>query len=138
MREKIVNYIHKYEEIVAYLIVGGLNTILAWWLWLLLVYFIFDVQVIWQNVLSSIVCWVICDVVGYITNRIFVFKSKASNILKEFLQFSTGRLFALVLDSVIMVVLINLCGIHKVISRAIASVAVIIANYLISKLFVFK
>lgn len=128
----------KHEEIVNYLIVGVLNTIVSWAAWFICAYTILDAQVVWQNVALSVISWVVGVVFGYFMNRIFVFKSKEPNILKEFLQFSGGRVSTWLLDLVMMVLMVNVLRINEAFSKIFVSVLVMIGNYVISKLFVFK
>lgn len=138
MKNRITKYLKKYEELVAYFIVGSFNTILAWVLWLVLSYSIFDVHIVWQNMMLSILSWIVCNCIVYVLNRVFVFKSKAPNILREFIKFSASRLLTLVLDSMMIVILINICNMNEIIAKFITTVTVIIVNYLLSKLLVFK
>ncbi|MCI8529049.1 MAG: GtrA family protein [Lachnospiraceae bacterium] len=136
--EKIKELCRKYEEIIAYLIVGVLNTLVSWGAWFLCAYTILDAQVVWQNVALSIISWVVGVVFGYVMNRKYVFKSTDPKIMKEFLQFSGGRVSTGVLDSVMMVIMVNFLTINESFSKIFVSVLVMIGNYLISKLFVFK
>jgi putative flippase GtrA len=138
MIEKIKELYTKYEEMIAYLIVGVLNTLVSLATWYLCAYTVLDAEIVWQNVLLSIISWVVGVVFGYFMNRIFVFKSKEPNILKEFLQFSGGRVSTGALDAVMMVLMVNILNINKEFSKIFVSVLVMIGNYLISKLFVFK
>ncbi len=128
----------KHEEIINYLIVGVLNTIVSWAAWFICAYTILDAQVVWQNAALSVISWVVGVVFGYFMNRIFVFKSKEPNILKEFLQFSGGRVSTWLLDLVMMVLMVNVLRINEAFSKIFVSVLVMIGNYVISKLFVFK
>lgn len=128
----------KYEEIINYLIVGVLNTLVSWAAFFACAYTILDAEVVWQNIALSIISWVVGVVFGYFMNRKYVFKSKEPNIWKEFLQFSGGRISTGVLDSVMMVLMVNAMHIDEGISKIFVSVLVVIGNYVISKLFVFK
>ena len=138
MMEKIKELWIKYEEIITYLIVGVLNTIVSWAAFFICAYTILDAQVVWQNVLLSIISWVVGVVFGYFMNRKYVFKSKEPNIWKEFLQFSGGRVSTWILDAVMMVLMVNILSINETFSKLFVSVLVMIGNYLISKLFVFN
>lgn len=138
MIEKIKTLCVKYEEIITYLIVGVLNTLVSWGAWFACAYTVLDAQVWWQNVALSIISWVVGVVFGYFMNRKYVFKSKESNIKKEFLQFSGGRVSTWALDAVMMVLMVNILSINESFSKIFVSVLVMIGNYLISKLFVFK
>lgn len=138
MVEKIKNLLIKYEEIVAYLIVGVLNTIVSWAAFFVCAYTFLDADIVWQNMLLSVISWVVGVVFGYFMNRKFVFKSNEPNIWKEFLQFSGGRVSTWLLDMVMMVLMVNLLKINEAFSKIFVSVLVMIGNYLLSKLFVFK
>ena len=138
MIEKIKALYLKYEEIVNYLFVGVANTIVSWGAWFACAYTILDAQIVWQNTVLSIISWVVGVVFGYFMNRIFVFKSKEPNMMKEFLQFSGGRVSTWVLDAVMMVLMVNVMHINEAFSKIFVSVLVMIGNYIISKLFVFK
>lgn len=136
--EKIKELCKKYEEIITYLIVGVLNTLVSWGAWFVCAFTILDAQVVWQNVALSIISWGVGVVFGYVMNRKYVFKSTAPNIIKEFLQFSGGRISTGILDAVMMVLMVNTLMINESFSKVFVSVLVMIGNYLISKLFVFK
>ena len=138
MMEKIKALYAKYEEIIVYLIVGVINTIISWAAWFICAFTILDVNVVWQNSLLSVISWTVGVITGYFMNRKFVFKSKEPNIWKEFLQFSGGRLSTGVLDNVMMILMINILHINETISRFFVSALVMVGNYIVSKFFVFK
>lgn len=138
MIEKIKALYLKYEEIVNYLVVGVLNTIVSWGAFFLCAHTILDAQVVWQNMALSVISWVVGVVFGYFMNRKFVFKSKEPNIWKEFLQFSGGRVSTGLLDAVMMVFMVNIMHISEDFSKIVVSVLVMIGNYIISKVFVFR
>lgn len=138
MIEKIKALCVKYEEIISYLIVGVLNTLVSWAAWFLFAYTILDAQIVWHNFLLSVISWVVGVIFGYFMNRKFVFKSKEADMWKEFLQFSGGRLSTWVLDEVMMILMVNVWTINEAFSKIFVSVLVMIGNYIISKFFVFK
>lgn len=138
MLEKIKASYVKYEEIIVYLIVGVINTIISWAAWFLCAFTVLDANIMWQNVLLSIISWVVGVITGYFMNRKFVFKSKEPDIWKEFLQFSGGRLSTWALDAVMMVLMVNILLINETISRFFVSALVMVGNYIVSKFFVFK
>lgn len=138
MIEKIKALCVKYEEIISYLIVGVLNTIVSWAAWFLCAYTFLDAQIVWQNFLLSLISWVVGVVFGYFMNRKYVFKSKEPDMWTEFLQFSGGRVSTWVLDEVMMILMVNVMMIHEGFSKIFVSVLVMIGNYFISKFFVFK
>lgn len=138
MVEKIKQLMIKYEEIIVYLIVGVINTVISWAAWFLCAYTILDAQIVWQNIVLSLISWVVGVVAGYFMNRIWVFKSHEPNMVKEFAQFAGGRVATGLLDPVMMVIMVNVLKINEAFSKIFVSVFVMIGNYIISKFFVFK
>lgn len=138
MIEKLKELWVKYEEIIAYLIVGVLTTIVSWAACFVAELFL-DASVGWQNAIINTIGWVAGVCFGYVTNRKFVFKSTNPDILKEFTQFAGARVSTWILDIVIMYVTVNMIHMNYWIAKIfISSVLVMIANYVFSKLFVFK
>ena len=136
--EKIKQLFVKYEEIIVYLIVGVINTIVSWAACFLVELFL-DPGISWQNFVINTVGWVAGVVFGYFANRKYVFKSTNPEMMKEFLGFAGGRVSTWIMDIVLMFVLVNLIHMDYWIAKIfISSVLVMIANYLLSKFFVFK
>ena len=80
MVEKIKALWIKYEEIIAYLIVGGLTTVVSWAAKFLANFLLFDNTMYptpFQNVVLSVINWTAGVIFAYFTNRKFVFKSNA-------------------------------------------------------------
>ncbi len=129
----------KYEEIIAYLIVGVLTTIVAWAAKFLANFLLYDNTMYptsSQNLVLSIINWVAGVTFAYFTNRKFVFKSHEP-MAKEAPKFVLSRVSTLILDAVVMQVL-GACGVNVVIATFISAVLVMIGNYVFSKIFVFK
>lgn len=127
---------NKAKEIIFYLIFGVLTTAVN-----IVVYFICS-RFLYLEVLSSnIIAWLLSVLFAYITNRKFVFKSIAeeiSTIFKECIHFFLGRLGTGILDTVIMFVSVDLFAFNDVMMKVLTNIIVIVLNYLISKLLVFR
>lgn len=136
--KKIINLYKKYEEIINYLIVGGLTTVVSLVTYYACVLTILNPKDALELQIANIISWVVSVSFAYITNRIFVFKSKSKNILKEITSFVSARVITLLLDMFIMFLMVTLMGINDKISKIIVQVVVIVLNYIFSKLFVFK
>ena len=139
MIEKIKALWIKYEEIIAYLIVGGLTTVVSWAAKFLANFLLFDNTMYptpFQNVVLSIINWTAGVIFAYFTNRKFVFKSNAP-MLSEAPKFVLSRVSTLILDMVVMQVL-TAVGVNLLVATVISAVLVIIGNYVFSKLFVFN
>ena len=76
---------------------------------------------------------------AYWTNRSFVFKSHTTGqeMLKEFWAFVSGRIATGVLDFAIMYIMIANNS-NDNLAKLISNIIVIIANYVFSKLWIFK
>ncbi|MCM1046417.1 MAG: GtrA family protein [Candidatus Gastranaerophilales bacterium] len=130
----------KYEEIIAYLIVGGLTTLVSFAAKFLANFLFFGntmYPTAFQNGVLSMVNWTAGVIFAYFTNRRFVFKSH-DPMWKEAPKFVLSRVSTLILDMVVMQVLNVMLEVHLLIATVISAVLVVIANYVFSKLFVFK
>ena len=127
-------------EIVVYLIVGVLTTVVAWGAKFAF-NFIFYAGTAHPNATQVTVLWLVNSIVGvafaYPTNRAWVFESKDPDILSECLKFVASRISTIVLDLVVTQILGKL-GMNVYVATLISAVLVIIGNYVFSKLFVFK
>lgn len=141
MIEKIKALCVKHREILVYLIVGGLTTVVAWaakFLWNFIFYGGTTHPTSLQNTVLSVVNWVAGVAFAYPANRKWVFQSKNPNILSEATSFVSSRLATLALDWVVMQLLGNVLGLNLYAATFISAVLVVIGNYVFSKLFVFK
>lgn len=135
--EKIKALYKKHEEIVNYIVVGIMTTLVGWSVYFVSVATFLDAENPIQLQIANILNWISSVAFAYVTNRKFVFKSTEKNVLREATQFSASRLSTLFLDMAVMFVMVSLMGFNDGISKIVSSVLVTVANYLISKLFVF-
>lgn len=133
---------HKFEEIINYLIVGGLTTLISLAVKYGLLFTFMDASNAVELQAAVIISWIVAVAFAYFANRIFVFHSKSKQYLKEVSGFVAGRIATLILEMVIMWFFVTLLGMDSnlwvVIWTIVAQVLVIVGNYIISKLFVFK
>ena len=90
------------------------------------------------EVISNILSWGLSVVFAYFTNRWFVFHSKNKNKINEFLKFTGSRVLTLLLDSGLMVLGVEYLKIDDLITQILVQIIIVISNYIISKLIVFK
>lgn len=127
----------KYEEIINYIIVGVLTTVVSWLAYAVCKLFM-DVDNAFQMQLAVIIRWIAGVVFAYFTNRKYVFKSKNTNMIKEAFDFTTSRLVTLFLDMFVMWLLPTVFGVNDWISTFISAVLVTVTNYIFSKFLVFN
>ena len=134
--EKIKKLLKKYKFIILYGIFGVLTTIINIVTYALC-YDMFNIS----NVVSNIIAWILSVLFAFITNKIWVFESKCFDFkifIKELWNFIVCRLATGALDLGIMYVGVDLLKGPALILKIASNIIVIILNYVMSKLFVFK
>lgn len=136
MKEKATMFYKEHKEVILYLVFGGLSFFLNIGLFALFSGFLhLDVLV------ANILCWILCVIFQFFTNRSFVFQNGRQgigNFLKQLVLFFAGRIFSLVIEELILLIFIDWLSLNSMIVKLVAQIVVIILNYLISKLVVFK
>ncbi len=134
------------KETVSYLIFGVLTTV---------VNYIVYIGAMWLSGFSeeqegfmyavsaaTVIAWVIAVAFAYITNKIYVFKSRSfepKTVVKEAAAFVGARLFSLGCEVVWMMAMVSpKVGMNDKIAKILANVFVVIMNYFFSKFFIFK
>lgn len=132
----------KYREIINYLIFGCLTTVINLLVKWSLLFTILDATKDLELQISVVISWVVAVLFAYITNRIFVFQSQNKNYMKEMMTFFGGRVLTLLLDMFIMWFLVTLLKLNSnlwiILFTIVSQVLVIIINYILSKIFIFK
>lgn len=130
--------VERYREIIRYLIVGGLTTVVSLGSYYLLVITVLNPHSVFQLQIANILSWIAAVTFAYIMSRIFVFKSKRKDWLNEAAAFYSSRIVTLLMDMVIMFGMVTICGFNDKLAKLVVQVVVTIGNYILSKLFVFK
>lgn len=168
MIEKIKALWTKHREVLMYLIFGIMTTVVGWSVYYAVLLggrAIFEIpagettsaRYFVLYTVAQIIQWVCAVLFAFFTNRAWVFTDadKSTSLWKQLVPFAGGRVVTLGLDYVITIGLtlglgalipawtsaqmfgktVNLC---ELASKLVAAVVVIVCNYVISKLFVFK
>ena len=91
--------------------------------------------------LANFIAWVLSVLFAFITNKLFVFGSKSFKpmiLFKEMFSFFLARVVSLGIDMGGMYLLLDVFKVKKLLSKIVVNVIVIAANYVFSKLFVFR
>lgn len=138
----IINLIKKYKEIIMYLIFGVATTVVNWVIYALLINIIrIDMT------LSNAVAWIGAVIFAYITNKIYVFESHTNGLKdtgKEIFSFFSARLLSGVVEIIAPSILYkiglnqSILGIKGFAAKIVVSIVVVIMNYVLSKLWVFR
>ena len=155
----------KKRKLFMYLVSGGLTTAANWIVYIIFDLLVnadmqvslFGFEFSLKIAVKQIVGWIVAVIVAYILNRITVFRSKG-NVLRELLAFAGARVISfLVLELGVMYIMVWICesvtGVpvsttmfmigslaftYDYLVKLINCIFVIIANYVLSKLMVFK
>ena len=130
--------IKRNREIISYLIIGVLTTIVS-----LISYYLLTITILSPNnplelTIANIISWIISILFAYITNRKYVFQSKDKNILKEASKFTLSRVTTLIIDILLMFIFVSILHFNDKIIKLLVQIIIIILNYIFSKLLVFK
>lgn len=139
----MIELFKKYKSVILYIFFGGCTTVVDWGVSFLLYYLWGDAIEATPVLLhgANVIAWVAAVTFAYVTNRIWVFDSKRRGflpILGEIGAFAGGRVLTLLLQELIMAVFCTWLGLNQYLFKVIAAVLVVILNYFISKLLVFR
>lgn len=139
----MIELIKKHKAVILYIIFGGLTTVVDWGISFLL-YTLWGEAIEANNLLihgADAIAWVAAVLFAFVTNRIWVFESKRHGllpILAELGTFAGGRVLTFLLQEALMAIFFTWLGFNEYIVKMVAAVLVVILNYFISKLVVFR
>lgn len=128
----------KYKEIINYLIIGVLTTVVALLIYYISVFTILNPNNPIQLQIANIISWTGAVGFAYIANRKYVFESKEKNKLKEASKFVFARIVTLLVDMGIMCIGVTILQGNDKIIKIVSQIVVIVSNYIFSKVFVFR
>jgi len=142
MGKKLWALIEKHWEILSYLFFGGCTTVVS-----IVTYSLFVGPVAMPLVPGKILSWVCAVVFAFVTNKLWVFRSKAMDaktLLREGGEFFGSRIATGVAEVIGLPLLIRLgldqtlFGVEGFVANAVVTVVVILLNYILSKFIVFR
>ena len=134
MKLKLKEFIKNNDliKLIRFSIVGVGNTLVNWSIFIILnafgVYYI----------ISNIIAYIIATINSYIWNSLWVFKYGQGLNINTSVKFFILNLVGLTVNTTIMYILVDILNFNKFMALVLASVFVVIMNYTINKLWVFK
>lgn len=134
--KKFTEFYRNHKEGMRYLVFGAFTTVVN--------IVVFEIcKNLWDmpTTISNIIAWILAVFFAYLTNKWFVFYSKAENLKKLFAEvgyFFVARIFTLVVETVFLYVTIDYYELNSILMKIISNILVIILNFILSKLFIFK
>lgn len=128
-------WLKKYKAFILYGFFGVLTTLIN-----IIIYWLFSHLLSLGIMFSTIIAWILAVLFAYVTNRKWVFNSKATmqiEIIKEICSFFACRLFTGIIDWLCMYIFVGLLHMNDMTVKAVANILVIILNYVASR-FIFN
>ena len=143
--KKLADWYRAHREGMRYLVFGALSTVLnivVFELFLKIIGASKNTKLIELSVIiSNTIAWIVAVLFAYVTNKLYVFNSKAKNkkdLAREIISFFSARVVTLVIETVFLWVVIDKLGFNKIFMKIISNIIVIILNFVFSKIFIFK
>ena len=128
--------LEKYRGLILYVVFGVLTTVIN-----IAVYALCYRVLRLPNVPSNVIAWILAVLFAFVTNKLYVFESKSlerGTVMRELLSFVGARLATGLLDLAVMFVGVDLLHGPDLVFKVGSNVLVIILNYVLSKLIVFR
>ncbi len=132
---KLYPFYEKHKEMLLYILFGGLTTVVSVGSFVLL-----DTVLEINELVANVISWILAVSFAYVTNRIWVFRSRATGkaVYKEAAAFYAGRLATLGIEEGALLVFVTWLSFDSTVVKVAAQVAVLVGNYLLSKFLIFK
>ena len=125
----------KYKEPLLYLFFGGLTTLIS-----IFVFWLFNSPLGLNELVANLISWLLAVLFAFLTNKTWVFQSggQEKGFLSLMLSYYAGRLVTLGVEELLLLVFITWLGFNSMAVKIAAQIVVIVLNYVISKLLVFR
>ncbi|MCD8077666.1 MAG: GtrA family protein [Lachnospiraceae bacterium] len=128
-------FYQKHREVLLYLLFGGLTTFISigsygYLIWLGV-----------EPLLANVISWILAVLFAYVTNSTWVFEARPQGWgerCRQIFSFYGGRVATLLLEEAILLLFVELLGWNAMLVKVAGQVLVVAANYIISKLWVFR
>ncbi|WP_249295352.1 GtrA family protein [Fumia xinanensis] len=127
--------LQKNRELISYLFFGVLTTLVNY------VSYLLFAPLFGTTTVPTVIAWILSVIFAYVTNRIFVFRSKVRGwkaLSFEMVSFFGARALSGVLDVGFMWLFADYLGFNDKWMKLVSNVFVIIFNYAASKLVIFR
>ena len=125
----------RYKEPLLYIFFGAVTTLVS-----LGTFALFTRLFGWNALLANVLSWVLSVFTAFITNRLWVFDShiRGWGLWREIGLFFGGRLLTLGIEEVMLIVFVEYMKLNDLLIKILATIVVLVLNYIFSKLVVFK
>lgn len=127
---------NNFKELVLYTIFGNITFVIS-----IVSYALFNLCFGINELIANVLSWMFAVLFSYFTNKKWVFKAQTLTKTAFFMQmfaFFSGRFITLIIEEVVILVFITILGFPSMWVKLSAQIIVVVLNYIISKLLVFK
>lgn len=136
LMQKMLKLYNRYRSFVLYVFFGVCTTIIN------IAAYTLCARVFGMGTVSAnVTAWIAAVAAAYITNKIWVFESRAwttKAVIYEIVTFAACRATTGAMDVAIMYVSVDLLSFQDIMMKVISNALVIVLNFLFSKLVIFK
>ena len=135
MINKLLTLYRRHKEGIHYLFFGVVTTVVNF-----VIYYVL-LACGMHYIAAQIVAWIGAVIAAYVTNRLWVFESRASGaarIAAEFAAFVASRLFSGAVETGLLWLLVDVCSVSENIAKVPVAVLTVVLNYITGKLLVFR
>ena len=125
-----------HKEALLYLFFGGVTTLIDFF-----AFYLFESVFSLHELLANVLAWFLAVLTAYLTNRVWVFHSEAhgaGDYAREVLSFFASRVATLLFAEGVILVFVTWLSLPALPVKIVSSVFVVILNYVLSKLLVFR
>ena len=136
MKAKIAALLRRYREMLMYLIFGVLTTLVN-----IVSYYCLTRFILMDTAAATALAWFLSVVFAYVTNRRWVFRSKATGFMAIALEaggFCAARAATGLMDLGVMALCVDVLHLPDMPVKIASNVIVVILNYVLSKLLIFR
>ena len=124
----------RHKELLLYIFFGGVTTLVS-----LGSFALFSNFFGWDALIANVLSWLLSVFTAFITNRTWVFSGGTKGpFFPQMLSFYLGRTATLAAEEGILFIFVTLLQQNALAVKLCAQILILILNYIISKLFIFK
>lgn len=134
--KKIKELLEKYREVISYIFWGAMTTLVNY-----VVYFVCTKALGIDYLISNVVAWFLSVLFAFWVNKVYVFRSYGKDVktmAREFGTFVSARVLSGVLETGMLALFVETLHFNSDVVKIAASILVVIINYVLSKLIIFK
>lgn len=126
----------RHREVLLYLLFGGLTTVVSigsFWLC--------NGLLMLNEHVANTISWILAVLFAFVTNRLWVFQAVThgfGDLVMQTIRFYGGRLATFGVEELILLVFVTWLHFGGLTVKIAAQIVVIVLNYVVSKLFVFR